>query len=319
MDDLLKILSSGQLLSLYSVLVVVCLEKRLSIPDKIHPLTFFQLLAKRMAYKVNKQQPGNKLQQSIAGTLAPLVLLTPLIVIIAMLLYLAEFPLFFDTLLLFVALRFQPIITHSKKIALAIKHNKNTLAKHQLQDMVLRETAKLSPFGLTKACIETMLLRFSHQYCAVLLLYLVGGGLLAISYSLLLVLSQSWSPRLTAYVYFGRPAGFVVNILQWLPARISACCLILSQGPLRGWQAILSKNLFQPSRFVILDAAGRALNIELGGPLYYNQQKLRLAKCGGDSKVKLNDINRTITAIQQTQWLFLALYIVVVLALSTGA
>lgn len=319
MDDLLEILSSGQLLKLYSVLLVVCLEKLLRVPDKLHPLTFFRLLAERMAYKVSLRRPGSPLQQIIAGTLAPLILLTPMMIIIALMMYLAEFPLFFETLLLFIALRFEPIVTCSKKIALAIQHNKNTLAKHQLGDIVLRETDNLSSFGLSKACIETLLLRFSHQYCAVLLFYFVGGGLLAICYSLLLVFSHNWPVRLTAFAYFGKPLGLVVNVLQWLPARITACCLILSQGPLRGWQAMMSKNLLRPSRFVILNAAGRALDIQLGGPLYYNQQKLRLAKCGGTRQVKTDDINRTITAIRQTQWLFLSLCIIVVLALNTGS
>jgi adenosylcobinamide-phosphate synthase len=233
--------------------------------------------------------------------------------------YLAEYPIFFEALLLYIALSFEPIITRSKKIANALKLDKKVLARHQLQTMVLRKTPNLSSLGITKACIESLLLRFSHQYCTVITVYLVGGGVAAITYRLLFEFSHCWHARLPRFTYFAKPVRLVVDSIQWLPARLTGSCFIVAQNVGLGWRAFMGKSAHQQTRFFILNVQGAALGIQLGGPLYYAEEKLRFAKCGGSHLVTLEDIGRTVLAIRHTKWMFLTLCIIVSLLLHKGS
>lgn len=318
MSDLISEFSTPQLLAIYSVIIVVCVEKWLVLPEKFHPLTFAKIVAQGMAYKVSRGQSSNALQQIIAGTLAPLVLLAPFLVILTLLMYLAEYPIFFEALLLFIALRFEPLILLSKKIENALKFEKKALARYQLQTMVLRKTTSLSSLGITKACIESLLLRFSHQYCTVMIVYLIGGGIAAISYRLLFEFSHCWHVRLPRFAYFAKPVRLLVDCIQWLPARLTGICFILAQHAVLGWRAFMRKPSHQQTRFFILNVQGAALGIQLGGPLYYAEEKLRFAKCGGPRLVTYEDIGRTIVTVKRAQWIFLAMCIIVSLLLNLG-
>ena len=318
MSDLINELSNPQLLSVVAVIVVVCLERWLQLPDSVHPLTFARLIAQRMAYKVNARRPGDALQQTIAGTLAPLVLLVPFLVVLMLLMYLAEFPLFFESLLLLVALRFEPIIALCKKIEKSLKQDKKTLARHQLQNLVIRKTANLSALGITKACIESLLLRFNHQYCTVLMVYFVGGGIAAISYRLLFEFAQCWHGRVFRFEFFAKPTRFIVELIQWLPARLSGCCFILTQNFAMAWRAFKSKANQHNTRFFILNLQGAALSIQLSGPIYYGQDKLNQPKCGGLKLVTSEDICRAVAAVRNTQWVLLSLYIILSLLVNRG-
>jgi adenosylcobinamide-phosphate synthase len=306
------------LLPIYSVLIVVLLEKQLKVADKFHPLTFAKLMAERIVYRVHNRNPGNKAQQITAGTLAPLVLLVPLMLLLGVLIYLSEYPIFFDSLLLFIALRFQPIVDTVKKIERYLRQDKKTLAKQQLQSIVLRKAGALSPFGIAKAAVESLMLRFALQYCTVIILYLIGGGIVALSYRLLFEFSHSWNAKQAKFNYFGQPVRLALQFVQWLPLRIAVVCFVIGQNVIKGFAALKNGSSLTCSRYFLLNLQGAALGIELGGPVYYNESKCRLAKCGGPRVIVLDDITRAIHGLKKARWVFLTLCFIVSLMLSIG-
>lgn len=297
---------------------MVLLEKHLNLADKFHPLTLAKLLAQGLAYKVQNRNPGSPLQQVIAGTLGPAVLLIPLILLVGIFIYLSEFPLFFESVLLLVALRFEPIFKTVKKIELSLKQDKKTLAKHQLQTVVLRKTDQLSPFGIAKSAIETLMLRFALQYCSVIILYLMGGGLLALAYRLLFEFSQCWNSKQANFSYFGHPLRLFLQIVQWIPVRLTTLCFIIGQDIFKGVKALNNGGALGCSRYFLLNIQGAALGIELGGPVYYGVNKTRLVKCGGPRSVAIADINRATQGIKKARWVFLTLSFIVCLLLNIG-
>lgn len=304
------------LLPIFSLLIVVLLEKQLKFADKYHPLTFAKLMAQGLAFKVHRRSPGSPIQQLTAGTLAPIVLLTPFILLLGVLIYLAEYPIFFDSVLLLTALRFSPIVVTVKKVETCLRSKKNTLAKQHLQSIVLRKTQQLSPFGITKTAIESLLLRFALQYCCVIILYLIGGGLLALSYRLLYEFSHCWNAKQGSYRYFGKPSRLILSIVQWIPVRIATLCFIIGQNISRGLGALHNNVPLTCSRYFLLNLQGAALGVELGGPVYYTESKSRLLKCGGKRAVVLADIHRATFAIRKAQWVFLVLCFIVSLLLN---
>lgn len=319
MDFLFDEITRYGLLPIISVILVVLIETYLPWSDKYHPLTFINLLADRMAYKVHRKKPGTKVEQSIAGALSPIVLLAPFLIILWILVSLAEYPIFFDSLLLLVALRFQPVIKACRKIHSALRQDKKVLARHTLQNIVLRETQNLSSFGVAKGAIESLLLRFSHQYCCVILIYLVGGGIPAITYRLFYECSHSWPSKLPTFKVFGQPIRYLVTIIQWLPALISVICFIIGQNIILGLSAIKRQSYINCARRLLLNAQGGSLGIQLGGPVYYAAKKYRLAKCGGQRNVTIDDIQRAVIAIRRAQLVFITFCFIIILLLNLRA
>ena len=300
MPESLPLILSPVFQPVWVMFLVMTIERLWHWPDAYHPLSFARLLATNMARKVNKQNENGHVQQLISGSLAIFVLLLPLVLILAIFTTMAEFPLFFDGLLLLIALQFSPLLSRQKKIANAIKLEKKALARNLLTPIVLRETDMLSPMGIAKASIESLLLRFNYQYCAVLFWYLICGGTGALAYRLIYEFSQVWNTKLKRFRYFGKPAASLVWLFSWLPARIAAWSFAIGEnigGAFKGIRR-LSGKISQHQ--ILLALQGGAMTFELGGPAYYEGKKVRLMKVGGQREIRFDDMARTRMSINKS-------------------
>ena len=312
----LELLTHPALQAVWVMILVVLVEQIWAWPDKYHPLSFVRLLAIRMGEKVHSSKSKNTvMQQRISGTLGFLVLVLPLMVILAIMINLAEFPVFFNSLLLLVSIQFQSIFKQSEKISLALANNKKVLARHLLDNIVLRETDKLTPVGIGKATIETLLLRFNQQFFTVIFWYFVLGGIGALSYRLLYEFSHCWNIKLSRFQHFGLPLAKILALLQWIPVRLSSLILVLAQNITKAVQAYINlrkvKAKSKSTHLFQLNLQGGAIGVELSGPAYYNGTKIRLPKCGGQRQVRHEDIKRTMVAIQKTKALMVVLSLLI--------
>jgi adenosylcobinamide-phosphate synthase len=308
MYNLINTLFSEQLLPFWVLLLVVFIERYLPWPDKYHPISFIKVLAMGMQAKVLSPEQSSVRQQKVSGTLACIVLLLPFCVILAVFKYLSEYPVFFEALMLLVALRFQDIPKQTNRVTAALAKQKKMLARHALSRIVLRETQKMSPLGMVKANIESILLRYSYQYCSVIFWYLLTGGVGALIYRLVYELSLCWNHKLARFKYFGQPVRNLVNILQWLPSKIASLSIVLAVNVSQGAKALFQRVSYQCNHLFILNLCGASLGIELGGPAYYEQQKVRTQKCGGSRQIILADNIRVLSAINRATWVWLTFY-----------
>jgi adenosylcobinamide-phosphate synthase len=308
MINISNTLLSDQLLPFLLLALVVAVERFLPWPDKYHPLSFIKALATGMAKKVmssNEQPIG---QQKLSGSLAIIVLLVPMIAILGVLKFLSQYPVFFETLMLLIALRFQNVVKQSNKVRDALKEQKKMLARHALSQIVLRETDKMSAMGMVKANVEALLLRFSFEYCAVVFWYCLTGGIGALVYRLLYELSLCWNTKASRFRYFGLPIRYLVNIFQWVPNKLAVLSVVLAVNIQQGIKALFQRKSFLCEHLFILNVCGASLGIQLGGPAIYQQQKLRIQKCGGLREVVLADHTNTLAAINRATWIWLTIY-----------
>ncbi|WP_339723471.1 cobalamin biosynthesis protein [uncultured Paraglaciecola sp.] len=308
MNSVFNTLLSEQLLPFWVLLFVIFVERYLPWPDKYHPLSFIKALAMGMQLKVLSNQTSSIRQQKLSGSLACIVLLLPFYVMLAVFKYLSEYPIFFDALMLLVALRFQDIAKQTSKVTAALTKQKKMLARHALSQIVLRETATMSPLGMVKANIESLLLRYSYQYCTVIFWYLLTGGVGALIYRFIYEMSLCWNNKLAKFKYFGQPVRYLANILQWLPSKLASLSVIVAVNISQGAKALFQRISYQCNHLFVLNLCGASLGIELGGPAYYEQKKVRTIKCGGYRQVILADNKRTLAAINRATWVWMTLY-----------
>ncbi|MFT2091806.1 cobalamin biosynthesis protein [Paraglaciecola sp. 2405UD69-4] len=305
MTTLIDTLASEYLLSMWVLILCVLIEKFVTWPEKYHPLSLFRLMAQRMADKVLPDKSRQTSQQKIAGILAPTTLLIPVITVIAVFILLPQYPLFFESLMLLVALKFQYVITQTKKVTSALRSGKKILARQMLSPIVLRETDKMSPLGMVKANIESIFLRFCYQYCAVIFWYLLTGGAGALIYRTLYEMSHSWNPKLYRFKYFGYPVRIVVNIMQLIPAVIGSFCIVIAGNLTSGFKAMVQRRSYKSVPMFILNTCGSTLNVSLGGPAFYDKVKIRMPLCGSIKQVTLSDNQKALSLINIASWVLM--------------
>lgn len=308
MHSVLNTLLSEQLLAFWVLLAVVYTERYLPWLDKYHPISFIKVLATGMQAKVLTPEQDSARQQKISGSFGCIVLLLPFCALLMVFKYLAEFPIFFEALMLLVALRFQDIAKQTRRVSVALAQHKKMLARHALAQIVIRETNRMSPLGMVKANIESLLLRYSYQYCSVIFWYLIAGGVGALIYRLTFELSLVWNVKLSRYRYFGHAVRQLTNVLQWLPSKLASLSVMLAVNISRGSSALFQRLTYQCNHFFVLNLCGASLNIELGGPAYYDQKVVRSKKCGGTRQVVLADNIRTLNVLSRATWVWLTGY-----------
>lgn len=279
------------LLSAGILVVALLAEANIRWSDKSHPLTFLKIFARALGKKAANHQRAAG-QQRIAGIMAIFVLLTPLAILIFTIQWFAEYDWFFEAFYLFLALRFSATNLKTRQILQQLRQDKRALARNTLSGIVLRETSNLSKVGIIKASMETRILRFHYQYLTVIFWYLIGGGITALLYRCLYEMSQEWNLKLKAYTHFGKPAAWLMFVMQWLPVRISTLFFSITLGLSGSFAAVKRLGSQVSSHSLILAVFAGALKCELGGPAFYGIKKIRLPKCGTDTLPGIEDARR---------------------------
>ncbi len=264
---------SSTVLLLFVVILIKILLSRLLAHQ---PLSFFGFYCQKLSDKVNKAQNPAK-QQMIAGLVAVVITLAPLVAILWLFEMFIEVPWLWQGFLLYLAIGPFNLSANSKHIAQALVANQNYLAKQTLQPLVLRDTTQLSKMGLSKTCIEMQLLKTLQQNFVAVCYFLVFGPLFALSYRLLLEMHYRWNIKESRFIYFGQQANILVNLLQWLPVRLFTLTMLLmhsKQNFLLSWRLIKGK-FFQLNNDIALHCFALNLQVRLGGVAMYQQIKLR--------------------------------------------
>lgn len=302
-----------------SVLVLICvliLERIIPLSPKYNPLSFFTAISLAISEKVHpKKKKQAVAQQKISGSLALPTLLFPFLFLAYMMSLVAEFPYIFDGLLLWLCLSWSPVRKDTLNAVKALKREQKSLAKARLSGWVLRRTDNLSPMGLCKSAIEMLVLRSSKEYFAVMFYYLILGSFFMLLYRLMILLNQCWNPKIAHYRHFGQLTQFLCYLLDWLPSRLVTYTIMLLNDFKQSFKLIRAgRNWGNDNSLHLLGATAGGLKVSLGGPVFYNNQKIRRPVLG-NKHCKDPDI----TAVRQTVALvekILAVWLLVIVLIS---
>ena len=280
------------------------------------PLRFFQFYCLQLGNKVNKNHNSGQ-QQTIAGLLALLVTIVPIVIILWLFAYFVAVDYVWQGLLLYLALGNLSLGKINKSVAQALVSKQSYLAKKTLKPLLLRETAQLSQVGLSKAAIEMQLLRSTQQLYVVGFLFVFLGPLVALSYRLMLEIHYCWNTKLPQFKHFGFYSHLFCQLIQWLPSRIIALLFLFSafgQNNQLSWR-LTRGHFFTLNNNFVVATFSFALSVRLGGVAMYHKEKLR--------KVAFNDLARQpepqdiIKASGKINWvIYSSLFILALLTLS---
>ena len=116
----------------------------------------------------------------------------------------------------------------SKKVYYCLKRNDMKEARRAVSMIVGRDTENLTEEGVTKAAVETVAENTSDGVIAPMLYTAIGGPVLGFVYKAVNTMDSMIGYKNDKYMYFGRFAARLDDVVNFIPARISAYMMIVA-------------------------------------------------------------------------------------------
>ena len=190
--------------------------------------------------------------------------------------------------------------SESMKVYDPLKREDLPAARYAVSMIVGRDTEKLSAEGVAKAAVETVAENTSDGIVAPLLFLALGGPALGFFYKSVNTMDSMVGYKNDRYLWFGRTAARLDDIVNYFPARLSAWLMILAASVSgmdgrNAWKIYLrdKRNHASPNSAQTEAVMAGALRIQLAGDAWYFGKLLK-KKTIGDSlrAVEAEDIVR---------------------------
>lgn len=116
----------------------------------------------------------------------------------------------------------------SMKVYRCLQEENLETARKAVSMIVGRDTAVLNEEGVTKAAVETVAENTSDGVIAPMLYTALGGPVLGFFYKAVNTMDSMVGYKNERYLYFGRAAARLDDVVNYIPARISAYLMILA-------------------------------------------------------------------------------------------
>ncbi len=175
------------------------------------------------------------------------------------------------------ALAVRGLCKESRKVYDCLEKQNLSLARIAVGRIVGRDTAQLSPEGVTKAAVETVAENFSDGVIAPLFFMMIGGAPFALTYKAVNTMDSMCGYKNKKYLYYGRAAARADDVANLIPARIAAILWIAvsflmpyanGRNAWRIWKRD-RYNHASPNSAQTESACAGSLGIQLAGPAFY--------------------------------------------------
>lgn len=189
----------------------------------------------------------------------------------------------------------------SNLVYLALKNEGIEAARKAVSMIVGRDTENLDTEGVTKAAVETVAENTSDGVIAPLCYMFLGGAVLGFTYKAINTMDSMVGYKNETYQFFGTAAAKLDDIVNYIPARISAVLMIvavyvLGMNGKNAWKIFCRDryNHKSPNSAQTESVMAGALGVQLAGDAWYFG-KLYKKPTIGDSirKIEIEDIRRS--------------------------
>jgi adenosylcobinamide-phosphate synthase len=190
----------------------------------------------------------------------------------------------------------------SMKVYKALNNGTIDDARKAVSMIVGRDTESLGEEGVIKAAVETVAENTSDGVIAPMLFTFIGGPILGFVYKAVNTMDSMIGYKNDRYLYFGRAAAKLDDIVNFLPARISAILMILAS--LLGGKNYSFENAIKifkrdrynhasPNSAQTESVCAGALGVRLAGDAYYFGKLVSKPYIGDENRsIERDDIKR---------------------------
>ncbi len=286
--------------------VAVALDWLLGEPKRFHPLVGFGRLATATEHRLYGGTGADPRARRLRGTLALALLLAPFVAVTAFLCSLSYVGTAFSVAALYFAIGHKSLHDHARPVAAALRAGNEAEARERVSLMVSRDSAALD---ITRSATESVLENGNDGVFGALFWFAVAGGAGAVLYRLANTLDAMWGYRNGRYLYFGWAAARLDDVLNYLPARLTALTYALlgrTRLALKCWRTQASA-WDSPNAGPVMAAGAGALGVSIGGPARYEGQWHDRPVLGTGAAPRREDIERALRLVRRGVALWLAL------------
>ncbi len=214
--------------------------------------------------------------------------------------------------------------TESMKVYSAIEKDDTEGARYAVSMIVGRDTDRLDRNGIIKAAVETVAENTSDGVTAPLFYMIIGGAVLGFVYKAVNTMDSMIGYKNDKYMYFGRFAAKLDDILNYIPARLTAVFMIIAafisgdngRNAFKIWRRDRRKHKSPNSAQTEAVCAG-ALEIQLAGDAYYFGKLLKKDTIGDDLRpIENEDIKRANVLMYVTSVLMPAVMMLIIVVIT---
>lgn len=298
-------------------LLALIIDRRFGELRRGHPLVIFGKFAHWLEHKLNSGGRGALWR----GGLAYLCAVLPALLLLWLLQGLAaQQSLLLGSLLevavLYFAIGWQSMREHVLPIARALAEGDLSSARQALSYIVSRDTDDLDAKQVLSATLETTLENSSDALFASLFWFAVAGPVGVLLHRLSNTLDAMWGYRSPRFILFGRVAARCDDLLNFIPAQLTACSFALVSGSWSALRCATSQGWRWKSinAGAVMAGGAGALGLILGGGASYQGQIQSRPRLGCGRAATSADVPRALALVERVcgLWLLLAFLVATV-------
>lgn len=215
--------------------------------------------------------------------------------------------------------------TESEKVYVALKEKGLSAGRKAVSMIVGRDTKNLTEEGVTKAAVETVAENTSDGIIAPMFYMMIGGAVLGFTYKAVNTMDSMVGYKNEKYLYFGTAAAKLDDVVNYIPARLSAWFMIGAafftkmdyKDALRIYRRD-RKNHKSPNAAQTEAVMAGALNVQLAGNAWYFGKMYEKPTIGDNLRpVETEDIGRSHKLLFGTAVIGLIVFCVLKLLIAT--
>lgn len=284
-----------------------------------HPICF---IGNMISFFEKRLRTGKSEQKDLAAGVLLVILVTGISTAIPLVLLLVCYRIWFwlgfalETYMCYTILAIKSLKTESMKVAKALETEGLEAGRYAVSMIVGRDTKDLTETGVVKAAVETVAENTSDGILAPMFYMVIGGPVLGYFYKAVNTMDSMVGYKNDKYLYFGRCAAKLDDVVNYIPARISAWLMILASACERmNWknaEKIYKRDRYchaSPNSAQTEAVMAGALEVQLAGDAVYFGKVVKKPTIGDDIRpVEAEDIKRANHLMYLTSFLGLVFF-----------
>lgn len=261
-----------------SVLIALVLDYFFKEPKRFHPLVGFGNWVSIVEKSLNQEKSGflQKMDKKQKGIAAWLIAVIPLVIVgWTIQCGLSQWPMLsaiFGGTVLYLCIGWQSLLGHALAIATPLKTGNMGEARQAVGMIVSRDTSELSEEAIASAATESVLENGADAIFSAIFWFCLLGIPGVILYRLSNTLDAMWGYKSERYLQFGWCAARMDDLLNYVPARLTALSYSLlgnTELAFKAWRQ-QAKTWKSPNAGPVMASGAGAINVSLGGAAIYH-------------------------------------------------
>jgi adenosylcobinamide-phosphate synthase len=278
------------------MIAAVILDWCLGEPRRWHPLVGFGAFAQRLEGALHGGDGVTPALARARGTVAALLAIAPPTALLALLIRVPRMGVALHILVLYLVIGRRSLHLHAHCVAESLDDNDLAAARQRVGMIVSRDTGAMQRGEIARAAVESVLENGNDAVFGALFWFTVAGAPGALFYRLVNTLDAMWGYRTTHYLYFGWTAARLDDLLNLVPARLTALTYALcghGRSALQCWRR--QGRLWEsPNAGSVMAAGAGSLQLRLGGPAFYHGHWKVRSALGEGAEPEARDIARAL-------------------------